>query len=236
MTHVPNPTPVAVLPLELGGSLRILAETVDLTCGTVRWVLRGPHITGVVWLTREDPYEIHHTEDPGTYRCRLYSGDATGAVERFNDPVRINQLTCYRAEASKYQLGDRPTSLKTLGAAPIPDLSWVIVPADRRAADIRRALVRHALASAWRSEIERTWRLQTAAVIAARVATERERALVKLRSAAADARHAYKLLNALAPETREATARGIVPLAPSGRDLLMPEHQAPLTAPADLAA
>ncbi|GAA2019140.1 hypothetical protein GCM10009839_14400 [Catenulispora yoronensis] len=236
MTPVPDPAPVAVLPLELGGSLRILAEAVDLTRGTVRWVLRGPHITGVVWLTREDPHDIHYTEDPGTYRCRLYSGDATGALDRLNDPVRINPLTCYRAEASKFQLGDRPTGLKSLAGAPIPDLSWVITAADRRTSDIRRALARHALASNWLQPLQHTWRIQTAAVIAARAKHERDQALAKLRSAAIDARHARKLLDALAPDAAEASVRGIAPLASSGRDLLSPDHTASAIAPDSIAA
>ncbi|NUR63112.1 MAG: hypothetical protein HOV87_31315 [Catenulispora sp.] len=236
MTPALTPTPVAVLPLELGGMLRILTETVDLTRGTVRWVLRGPHITGVVWLTREDPYEIHHTEDPDAYRCRLYSGDATGTLDRHNDPQRINMLTCYRAEASRFQLGDRPTGLKSLAGAPIPDLSWVITAADRRSSDIRRALARHALASNWLQALQHTWRIQTAAVIAARAEHERDQALAKLRSAAIDARHARKILDALAPDTAEASARGIAPLASSGRDLLSPDHTASAIAPDSVAA
>ncbi|MBS2550474.1 hypothetical protein KGQ19_26745 [Catenulispora sp. NL8] len=140
----PHPeTVVASLPLELGGVLRIVTEDVDLTRGTVRWVVRGPHITGVVWLTREDSWDVDDDpDDPGSFRCRMYSGNSTGAGDRHNDVIRADPLSCYGVAASRYRLGERMAHLTELAADPIPERNdYASVTASaRRVVDVRHAL------------------------------------------------------------------------------------------------
>lgn len=143
---------VTVLPLDLGGELRILSENLDLARGTVRWQVRGPHITGVVWLTREDSWDVDDDpDDPGSFRCRMYSGDSTGERDRHNDVIRTDPLSCYGVAADRYRLGERMAHLAELAVDPIPernDYAGVTASA-RRVVDVRHALARHALAAPW---------------------------------------------------------------------------------------
>jgi hypothetical protein len=225
MTETNTETAVAVLPLELGGSLRILSEDVDLTRGTVRWIVRGPHITGVVWLTREDSWDVgDNLDDPANFRCRLYSGDSTGTRDRRNDVIRTDPLCCYGVPASRYRLGERMAHLAELAADEIPEPNDFagITAAARRVVDVRHALARYALAAPWLADLLWTWRLQTAVKIAARATTERVKALNTIRAARSTIRCAQAVLNEIGAENIEAAARGIAPLARDGVDLHVP--------------
>jgi hypothetical protein len=218
-------TTVAVLPLELGGGLRILSEDVDLIRGTVRWQVRGPHITGVVWLTREDSWNVDDDpDDPATFRCRLYSGDSSGTRDRHNDVVRTNSLSCYSVPASRYRLGERMAHLHELAADAIPDRNDYagVTAAARRTVDVRHTLVRHALAAPWLADLLWTWRLQTAVKISARATADRVRALDTIRAARSTIRRAQQVLDAVATENTEAAARSITPLTRDGFDLHQP--------------
>jgi len=218
-------TAVVVVPLELGAVLRILSEDVDLARGTVRWVVRGPRITGVVWLTREDSWDVgDDPDDPANFRCRVYSGDSTGVRDRHNDVVRTNPLSCYGVPASRYRLGERMAHLHELAADPIPDRNDYagVTAAARRTVDIRHALVRHALSAPWLADLLWTWRLQTAVKISARATADRVRALDTIRAARSTIRRAQHVLDAVANESTEATARSITPLARDGFDLHQP--------------
>lgn len=225
MTRTRPETAVAVLPLELGGVLRILSEDVDLIRGTVRWQVRGPHITGAVWLAREDSWDIgDDPDDPGTFRCRLYSGDSTGTRDRHNDVVRTDRLSCYGVPASRYRLGERMAHLHELAADAIPERNDYagITAAARRTVDVRHALVRHALSAPWLADLLWTWRLQTAVKISARATADRVRALDAIRAARSTIRRAQHVLDAVATEDTEAAARSITPLARDGIDLHQP--------------
>jgi hypothetical protein len=217
---------VASLPLELGGTLRILTEDVDLKRGAVRWNLHGPHIRGVVWLSGEGPYNLDDPDDPGNFRCRMYSGDATGHQGRHGDEIRTDQLTCYRVPASAYRLGWSPAHLPDMLTDPIPPHDdWTITAAARRVIDIRHTLARHALAAPWLPALEDTWRAQTAMKIAARATDYRAKALTEIRAARARIRYAQGLLDAVAAKVASAEAAGIRMRAPYGRDLFGPEAQ-----------
>jgi hypothetical protein len=221
MSRTRAETAVAVLPLELGGELRILTEDVDVIRGTVRWQVQGPHIRGVVWLAGEAPPDLDDP-DPGKFRCRMYSGDYTGQDTRQHDPIRDRSLTCYRAKASVFRLGYTPRHLHALAAEPIPELdTWggTTSAADRRTVDVRRALARRALSAPWLQQLQWTWRLQAAAKIASRAGADLAKALGQIESAQAHARYAQSVLDDLAADTAEAAACGIRPLASNGREL-----------------
>ena len=221
MARCPAAPAVAILPLELGGELHVLSEDVDLTRGTVRWAVRGPHVRGVVWLTREDSWDLDDPDDPGNFRCRLYSGDSTGERDRHKDVIRTDPLSCYGVPASRYRLGERMAHLAELAADAIPDRNDYagVTASARRVVDVRHTLVRHALAAPWLPDLLWTWRLQTAVKISARATADRAKALATIRAARTTIRVAQSVLNAAAAENTEATGRGITPLARDGFDL-----------------
>ncbi|WP_194923161.1 hypothetical protein [Catenulispora pinisilvae] len=222
----PHPeTVVASLPLELGGDLRILSENVDLIRGTVRWQVRGPHITGVVWLTREDSWNVaDDPDDPGSFRCRMYSGDSTGARDRHKDVIRTDPLSCYGVPASCYRLGERMAHLSELAADVIPDRDDYagVTASARRVVDVRHALARYALRAPWLGDLLWTWRLQSAVKISARASADRARQLDTIRAACAAIGRAEAVLDSVAVEFAEAAERGTAPLAREGFDLLSP--------------
>lgn len=214
-----------MVPLELGGALRILSEDVGLDRGTVRWQVRGPHITGVVWLTREDSWDVDDDpDDPSSFRCRMYSGDSTGERDRHKDVIRANPLSCYGVAANRYRLGERMAHLAELAADPIPERNdWAgVTTSARRVVDVRHALARHALAAPWLPDLLWTWRLQTAMNIAVRATAVRTRALDTIRAARSTIRCAQTVLDTVSVENAEATALGITPRARDGFDLHAP--------------
>ncbi|MBS2531964.1 hypothetical protein KGQ20_04190 [Catenulispora sp. NF23] len=224
MSRTPPEAAVASLPLKLGGELRILSEDVDLARGTVRWMVRGPHITGVVWLTREDPWDLDDPDGPANFRCRMYSGDSTGIRDRRNDVIRTDPLTCYGVPASRYRLGERMAHLPELAADVIPDRDDYagVTASARRVVDVRHALARYALGAPWLSDLLWTWRLQTAVKISARASADRARQLDTIRAARAAISRAEAVLDSVAAEFAEAAERGTAPLARDGFDLLSP--------------